>query len=118
MTFDELKEIRLSGQRPANIIKLSLCKGDQFNEPVIRIKLSIQPDDYKTLRNLVVDVCYWNRACDELKLIEILKVIPVHSIYAVNHKIKKCVLVYYKGETLVDDLSFLYDFERVNPYAT
>ncbi len=118
MTFDELKKIRLSGQRPANIVKLSLCKGDQFNESVIRINPSIQLNDYKILRNLVVDVCYWSRANDAIELIEILKEIPVSSVYAVNHKIRKCTLVYYEGKPVIDDLSFLYDFNTVKPYAT
>ena len=113
MTLAELKQIRLQGKVPVSIIKISLCPDDQFKEPVIRPH---RDDDFSPLHGLAVDVSYWSQTAKALETIKRIAGIKPHSLYAVNHKLCKCWMVYWKGEVMIDDQTFLYDFERNCPY--
>jgi len=113
MTLAELKEIRLQGKVPASPIKISLCRDDNFKEPVIRLG---RDDDLSPLHGLTVDVCYWSQATRALEIIKRIVEIKPHSMYAINHKIRKCFMVYWMGEVMADDQTFLYDFAGNKPY--
>lgn len=113
MTLAELKGIRMQGKVPERIIKISLCPDDNFNEPVIRLN---REDDLSPLHGLAVDVCYWSQAARALEIIKRIAEIKPHSLYAVNHKLHKCWMVYWKGEAMIDDQTFLYNFARNSPY--
>lgn len=114
MTLDDLKQIRLEGMKPEKIINLSLCPRDKLPEPVIHLKNISQ--DYRPLHGLTVDIHYWNRTHDAMKLIELLISIKPSEIFTINHKIKQCVMVYRNGESFTNDQSFLYNWEHC-PYA-
>ena len=118
MNLDDLKQIRLSGKRPEKIVNLSLCRGNQLHEPVIELPKRSNFDglDFRSLHRLAVDIHYWNRVDDAIRLIEKISEIEPHSLYAVNHKNQACMMVYWNGETILDDQTFLYDW-RHRPYA-
>ncbi|MBT7953305.1 MAG: hypothetical protein HN764_16885 [Gammaproteobacteria bacterium] len=118
MKLDALKQIRLSGKRPARIINLSLCQGSQFHEPVIELpsRSNFEDIDFRPLHNLAVDIHYWNRLDDVIRLIGVIVKIKPHSLYIVDHKNQACIMVYWIGETLIDDQTFLYDWSHI-PYA-
>ena len=73
-------------------------------------------DDLSPLHGLAVDVSYWSQAAKALETIKRIAEIKPHSLYAVNHKLGKCWMVYWKGEVMTDDQSFLYDFAWNSPY--
>ena len=117
MNIDQLKAIRLNRQKPANVINLNLCKNGVLPEPVIRLEPN-QDIDYRVFHNLALDIHFWSRGNDVMKLVDKLMEVSPKTISIVNHKIKSCIMVYFKNNRIVDDQSFLFDFERVNPYAT
>lgn len=117
MNLDQLKAIRLNHQKPANVINLNLCANGVLPEPVIQIKPN-QDIDYRVLHNLDLDIHFWSRTKDVIKLIDELMEIDPKTISVVNHKLKSCIMVFFNNKRIVDDQSFLFDFERVNPYAT
>jgi len=113
MTLTELKKIRLTGKAPFLPVKISLCPGDNFKEPVLRLG---RDDDLSVLHGLNIDVCYWKQAAKALEIIKRLIDIKPKSLSAVNHRIGQCVMVYWNGETMIDDQSFLYDWKGNKPY--
>jgi len=118
MTLDDLKQIRLSRKRPKEIINLSLCRKGQFREPVIEIphRKNFDKFDFRSLHGLAVDIHYWNRAKHAMQIIEIIKVVEPSSLFVVDHKYKFCFLIYWKGQSIFDDQSFLYPWED-RPYV-
>jgi len=118
MTLDDLKNIRLVGKRPEKIINLSLCHDSEFREPVIEIPRRNNFDglDFRSLHRLAADIHYWNRVDDVIRLIEKIREYEPHSVYTVDHKHQICTMVYWKGQSMFDDQSFLYDWED-HPYA-
>ena len=118
MTPEVLTEIRLSGRRPARIINLSLCRHSQMCEPVIEISQLNNFDgfDFRSLHGLAVDIHYWNRSGDALRLTYIISEVEPHSLYTVDHKNQICMMVYWQGQSMLDNQSFLYDW-RHRPYA-
>jgi len=118
MTLDDLKKIRLAGKRPEKIINLSLCRDSQLREPVIEIPRRNNFDglDFRSLHGLATDIHYWNRVDDAIRLIDKIREYEPHSLYTVDHKNRICMMVYWKGQSVLDDQSFLYDWEH-RPYA-
>ena len=116
MTLDDLKTIRLNHQKPARGINLNLCANGVLPEPVIQLKPN-QDIDYRVFHNLDLDIHFWSRTNDVIKLIDKLTEAKPKTISVVNHKIKSCIMVFFKNKRIIDDQSFLFDFERVNPYA-
>jgi hypothetical protein len=119
VNLDDLKRIRLSGKRPERIINLSLCRRSLLHEPVIEFSgpIKFNEIDFRPLHGLGVDIHYWNRKDDAIRLIETVSEIDPHSLYLVGHKNRICIMVYWKGQSIIDDQSFLYDW-RHRPYAS